>query len=102
MYYVGMDCHITTLDFAVVNEAGQLIKTKSVATGVRSFIDFAKTVPQPRRGQLAGWTLETCDTKNKEELKDIQLQNRWFRFHIYAGYPKSIKPYSSGRRECFC
>ena len=26
MHYIGMDCHITTLDFAVVNEAGRLIK----------------------------------------------------------------------------
>ena len=45
MYYVGMDCHITTLDFAVVNESGQLIKTKSVATGVNSFLEFVKTLP---------------------------------------------------------
>ena len=48
MHCVRMDCHITTLDFAVVNEAGQLIKTKSVATGVHSFIEFVKTLPQPR------------------------------------------------------
>jgi len=26
MHYIGMDCHITTLDFAVVNEAGRLVK----------------------------------------------------------------------------
>lgn len=24
MHYIGMDCHITTLDFAVVNDAGRL------------------------------------------------------------------------------
>lgn len=34
MHYIGMDCHITTLDFAVVNEAGQLVKANSVATSV--------------------------------------------------------------------
>jgi len=30
MHYVGMDCHITTLDFAVVNEAGRLVKSHKV------------------------------------------------------------------------
>src|SRR4030042_267391 len=32
MHYIGMDCHITTLDFAVVNEAGRLVKADTVAT----------------------------------------------------------------------
>ena len=26
MHYIGMDCHISTLDFAVVNEGGRLVK----------------------------------------------------------------------------
>ena len=30
MHYVGMDCHITTLDFAVVNDAGRLVKSCKV------------------------------------------------------------------------
>jgi hypothetical protein len=34
MHYVGMDGHITTLEFAVVNEAGRLVKADRVATGV--------------------------------------------------------------------
>jgi hypothetical protein len=34
MHYIGMDCHITTLDFAVVNEAGRLVKANRVATGL--------------------------------------------------------------------
>ena len=44
MHYIGMDCHTTTLDFAVVNEAGRLVKASSVATGVNGFIEFVKTV----------------------------------------------------------
>ena len=48
MHYIGMDCHITTLDFAVVNEAGRLVKSNSVATSVNGFIEFVKSVPQPR------------------------------------------------------
>jgi hypothetical protein len=48
MHYIGMDCHITTLDFAVVNEAGRLVKASSVATSVNGFIEFVKTVTLPR------------------------------------------------------
>ncbi|MFC1968208.1 hypothetical protein ACFLVX_02305 [Chloroflexota bacterium] len=44
MHYIGMDCHITTLDFAVVNEAGRLVKADSVATSVNGFMEFVKTV----------------------------------------------------------
>jgi len=46
MQYIGMDCHITTLDFAVVNDAGRLVKSCNVATG-------AKTVPSPRTNYVA-------------------------------------------------
>jgi hypothetical protein len=65
MHYIGMDCHITTLDFAVVNEGGRLIKAGSVATSVNGFMEFVKTVPPPRaiyveEGTLAAWALETC------------------------------------------
>ena len=38
MHYIGMDCHISTLDFAVVNETGRLVKAKSVATSVNGFM----------------------------------------------------------------
>lgn len=48
MHYIGMDCHITTLDFAVVNEAGRLVKANRVATSVNGFMEFVKTVPPPR------------------------------------------------------
>jgi hypothetical protein len=37
--YIGMDSHITTLDFAVINESGWLTKSKSVATGVKGLVD---------------------------------------------------------------
>jgi hypothetical protein len=48
MHYIGTDCHITILDFAVVNEAGRLVKANSGATSVNGFIDFVKTVPPLR------------------------------------------------------
>ena len=48
MHYIGMDSHISTLDFAVVNEAGRLVKASRVATSVNGFMEFVKTVPPPR------------------------------------------------------
>ena len=65
MHYIGMDCHITTLDFAVVNEAGRLVKAHRVTTSVNGFMEFVKTVPTPRtiymeESTLAAWALETC------------------------------------------
>jgi transposase len=70
------------LDFAVVNEAGQLIKTKSVATGVHSFIEFVKTVPQPRmiymeEGTLAAWVFETCVRYKEKLVVTDPTKNRW-------------------------
>ena len=35
MHYIGMDCHISTLDFAVVNETGRLVKAKSVGGTIK-------------------------------------------------------------------
>ncbi len=57
MHYIGMDCHITTLDFAVVNEAGRLVKASSVATSVNGFVGFVKTVPPPRTVYMEEGTL---------------------------------------------
>ena len=46
--YVEMDCPISTLDFAVVNEDGRLVKDRSAATSVSGFMEFVKNVPPPR------------------------------------------------------
>lgn len=45
MHYVGMDCHIRTLEFAVVNEAGRVVKTSNVPTSVNGFMDFLRSIP---------------------------------------------------------
>ena len=80
MNYIGMDTHISTLDFAVVNEAGQLIKANSVATSVNGFMEFVKTVPPPRaiymeEGTLAAWVLETC-VRFSREACDYRCQEK--------------------------
>jgi len=48
MNYIGVDCHISSLDFAVVNEMGAMTKKAKVNTGVKEFISFVKSVPKPR------------------------------------------------------
>jgi transposase len=82
MNYIGMDCHITTLDFAVVNEGGRLIKSNSVATSVNGFVEFVKTVPSPRtiymeEGTLASWVLETCVRFKENLVITDPKKNRW-------------------------
>ncbi len=82
MNYIGMDTHISTLDFAVVNEAGRLIKANSVATSVNGFMEFVKTVPPPRtiymeEGTLAAWVLETCVRFREKLVITDPKKNRW-------------------------
>lgn len=82
MNYIGMDCHITTLDFSVVNEAGRLVKAARVATGVKEFIEIVKSVPQPRtvymeEGILAAWALETCVRFNEKLVITDPRKNHW-------------------------
>jgi len=82
MNHIGMDSHITTLDFAVINEAGGLIKAKSVATSVNGFMGFVKTVPPPRtiymeEGTLAAWALETCVRFKEKLVITDPKKNHW-------------------------
>ena len=82
MHYIGMDCHITTLDFAVVNDAGRLVKSSSVATSVKNFMEFVKTVPPPRtiymeESALAAWALETCVRFGEKLVITDPKQNHW-------------------------
>jgi transposase len=82
MHYIGMDSHISTLDFAVVNEAGRLVKASRVATSVNGFMEFVKTVPPPRtiymeEGTLAAWALETCVRFREKLVITDAKKNHW-------------------------
>ena len=81
MYYIGMDCHVTTLDFAEVNEAGRLVKADRVATNVNGFIEFVKKVP-PRtiymeESTLAAWALEICVRFGEKLVITDAKKNHW-------------------------
>ena len=82
MHYIGMDCHISTLDFAVVNEAGRLVKAHSIATSVNGFMEFVRTVTPPRtiymeEGTLAAWALETCLRFEEKLVITDAKKNHW-------------------------
>ena len=49
MNYIGADCHISSLDFAVVNEKGNITQKAKVETSALEFMKFVKSIPKPRR-----------------------------------------------------
>ena len=82
MNYIGVDCHISSLDFAVVNERGTTTKRAKVDTGVQEFIGFVKSVPKPRKifieeGELAGWLLETSLRYGEQLIITDPKINKW-------------------------
>ncbi len=82
MNYIGMDTHITTLDFAVVNEAGRLTQARSVPTSALALVEFVKQVPTPRtiymeEGTLAAWALETCVRHGEKLVITDPKENHW-------------------------
>ena len=82
MNYIGVDCHISSLDFAVVNERGTITKRQKVNTGVKELIGFVKSVPKPRKviieeGSLANWLLETCTGYGEKLVVTDPKKNRW-------------------------
>lgn len=82
MNYIGIDCHITSLDFAVVNERGLITKTKTTDTSVKALIEFVKGVPAPRtiyieEGSLANWLLEVCTEYGEQLIITDPRKNRW-------------------------
>jgi hypothetical protein len=59
MNYIGVDCHISTLEFTVVNERGNITQKAKVNTGVKEFMTFIKNIPKHRKifveeGELSG------------------------------------------------
>ncbi len=82
MHYIGMDAHISTLDFAVINDAGRLVKSSSVATSVNNLMEFVRKVTPPRivymeEGTLAAWVLETCVRFGEKLVITNPKENHW-------------------------
>jgi len=59
-YYIGLDAHKRSCEFAVVRENGQLVKRLSCRTAIDQLASFLQTVPHPRylvfeEGPMADW-----------------------------------------------
>lgn len=82
MNYIAIDCHSTTLDFAVINELGKIILEKKVSTGAREFINVITTIPKPRKiyieeGELASWLLDVSVRFKEDLVITDPKNNRW-------------------------
>jgi len=82
MNYIGVDCHISTLDFAVVDRRGKLKAKASVNTSAKEFMEFVRKVPKPRKifieeGTLASWLLETSLRYGEELVITDPKINKW-------------------------
>jgi transposase len=82
MNYIGVDCHISTLEFAVANERGTITRKAKVNTGVKEFMAFIKDIPKPRKifieeGELAGWLLETSLNFGEQLIITDPKINKW-------------------------
>lgn len=82
MNYIAVDCHISSLDFAVVNEKGCVTKEQSIPTSAKGFMAFVRDIPKPRQiiieeGTLASWLLEICTTFTEKLIITDPKVNRW-------------------------
>jgi transposase len=82
MNYIGVDCHISTLDFAVVTKTGRVKNKARVKTSAKEFMEFVKTVPKPRKifieeGTLANWLLETSMRYGEKLIITDPKTNKW-------------------------
>ena len=82
MNYIGVDCHISTLDFAVVDGKGTIKKKACVNTGVKEFMEFVRSIPKPRKifieeGELASWLLETSLRFGEQLIITDPRENKW-------------------------
>jgi transposase len=82
MHYIGMDAHISSLDFAVINDAGRVVKAARVNTGVNNFMSFVRQITPPRtvfmeEGILAAWALEVCNRFGEKLVITNPKENHW-------------------------
>jgi transposase len=97
MNYIGVDSHISTMDFKVVGESGSVKMAQHIATSASNFIEFVKKVPKPREiiveeGPLAGWLLEMCNGNGETLVISDPKHNRW----ICSSGPKA-DPIDAGK-----
>ncbi len=83
-YYIGLDAHSRSCDFAVVRENGKLVKRMACRTAIDQLAGFLKTIPRPRylvfeEGPMADWLWRNL----REWVDDVTVCDP-FRNHLIA------------------
>lgn len=82
MYYIGMDTSIASLDFAVVDDRGNIKKREKITTSEIGLIEFIKSISKPRtlfleEGSLASWVVEVCYRHGEKAVVMDPKRNHW-------------------------
>lgn len=85
MNYIGADVHISSIDFAVVNETGQVVKRERIGTSERGIAEFVKSIRAPRQliieeGSLAGWIKDVMENRGERVVVTDPKRNKWIGF----------------------
>lgn len=85
MNYVGADVHISSIDFAVVNETGRVVKRERIETSERGMVEFMRTVREPRQliieeGSLSGWIKDVMENRGERVVITDPKRNKWIGF----------------------
>ena len=82
MNYIGGDMHISSMDFAVVNETGRVTRRQRIETSERGLIECVRSVRAPRvlvieEGTLAGWVKDVMDRIGEHVVVTDPKRNKW-------------------------
>ena len=109
MHYIGMDCHITTLNFAVVNDAGRLVKFYKVPLtlsvdknrewdGLKSRIDTIVSLCLVKINKFGSYSYKNLkhyqSSVNTIALQDgplMWLQNKYIPLNSYISFTEEVK-----------
>ena len=96
-YYIGLDAHKLTCEFAVIRENGQLVKRLSCRTAIDQLAAFLQTIPRPRylvfeEGPMADWLWRNL----RQFMDDVTVCDP-FRNHLIAKDGEKDDPIDAGK-----
>ncbi len=92
MKYIGLDVHSTHINYAVINDAGILIKENSFKTSLENLISLSELFKPPikivfEEGELANWIYQGIDYYFQEVIICDPMENK----QIYQSQKKTDK-----------
>jgi len=82
MNNIGIDVHIKSMDFCVVNDIGSISKRHKISTSEKDLVEFVKSVGKPRvvvieEGCLANWIKDVLESRGEKVVITDPKENRW-------------------------